>query len=69
MGQGINEFLNSIRVEKAKELLSSSELSLSEIAQEIGYTDQSYFGKVFKTQTGYSPHTYRNRAKRRGETL
>ena len=56
-------------VEKAKELLSSSELSLSEIAQEIGYTDQSYFGKVFKKQTGYSPHTYRNRAKRRGETL
>ncbi|MDU4974552.1 MAG: AraC family transcriptional regulator [Hungatella hathewayi] len=50
-------------------MLSSSELSLSEIAQEIGYTDQSYFGKVFKKQTGYSPHTYRNRAKRRGETL
>ena len=55
--------------EKAKELLAASELSLSEIAQEIGYTDQSYFGKVFKKQTGYSPHTYRNRAKRQGEKL
>lgn len=69
MGQGINEFLNSVRVEKAKELLAASELSLSEIAQEIGYTDQSYFGKVFKKQTGYSPHTYRNRARRQGEKL
>lgn len=69
IGSGFNEFLNSIRVEKAKALLSSSDLSLSEIAQEIGYTDQSYFGRVFKKQTGYSPHTYRNRARRLGDRL
>ena len=67
MGQGINEFLNSIRVEKAKRAAFLLGTFSVRIAQEIGYTDQSYFGKVFKKQTGYSPHTYRNRAKRRGK--
>lgn len=67
MGQGFNECLNSIRMEKAKELLAESNRSLSEIAQETGYTDQSYFGRVFKKQTGYSPHAYRKRARRQEE--
>lgn len=48
------------RIEKAKELLSSTPyLSLREIADLTGFNDQFYFSKVFKQQTGKSPAEYR----------
>lgn len=63
MSQGINDYLNTIRIEKAKELLVYTEDTLANIAQSIGYTDQSYFGKVFKKQTNLSPLAYRKKMK------
>ncbi|SFS69643.1 response regulator transcription factor [Paenibacillus sp. 453mf] len=57
--EGFSEYLNKIRVQKAMELLTSTEESISEISASVGYSDQSYFTKVFKKLTGLSPSTYR----------
>ncbi|AYB42863.1 response regulator transcription factor [Paenibacillus lautus] len=58
-GEGFSEYLNKIRLEKAMELLLTTELTISEISASVGYSDQSYFTKVFKKQTGISPSQFR----------
>jgi two-component system response regulator YesN len=57
--EGFSEYLNKIRVEKAAELLRSGTMSISDISSMVGYSDPSYFTKVFKKVTGYSPSQYR----------
>ncbi|MCM3111805.1 response regulator transcription factor [Lederbergia lenta] len=56
---GFNEYLNRVRIEKAKDCLRSGKISISEISGMIGYSDHSYFCKVFKKMTGMSPSSYR----------
>ena len=60
MGQGFSDYVNSFRLGKAKELLTESSMSLSEIAQSVGYSNQQYFTRVFKNQTGMTPGQFRN---------
>ncbi|EHS59868.1 response regulator transcription factor [Paenibacillus sp. Aloe-11] len=57
--EGFSEYLNKIRVEKAAELLRSGIMPISDISSTVGYSDPSYFTKVFKKVTGYSPSQYR----------
>lgn len=53
------EYVNQVRIEEAKRLLLHSDLNLSEIADACGYTDLSYFSKLFKKHFGSSPSKYR----------
>lgn len=53
------EFLTKTRIDAAKDLLRESDLSLSQIALEVGYPDQSYFTKVFKKVERITPRTFR----------
>lgn len=53
------EFLNRIRVDKACELLETSNESIADISQNIGFTTESYFGYIFRTIKGISPTTYK----------
>ena len=64
VGKGFKEALNDVRIEKARKMLADTDMSVLDIALSVGYTDQSYFCKVFKTRTGDSPLAYRNRWKR-----
>ncbi len=48
-----------LRIERAKKLLKSSEMSLKEIAENVGYGDVSYFSRSFKEHEGISPSAYR----------
>ncbi len=57
--EGFSEYLNRIRVEKAADLLRHDPASISEISGMVGYSDHSYFTKVFKKLTGLSPSHYR----------
>ncbi len=59
LGIGFNEYLNKIRIENAKQMLKSSEYTISEICEKSGYLDQSYFSKIFKKNTGFSPSSFR----------
>lgn len=55
----ISNYLKNMRIQKSKELLERSELSLVEVAFECGFSSQAYFSTVFKNCTGLSPLTYR----------
>ena len=52
------EYINRLRINQAKELLSNTDMSVCEIAEAVGFADQNYFGRVFKKQTGTSPKKY-----------
>jgi two-component system, response regulator YesN len=56
-----SDYVNLARVEKAKQLMHNHELSLAEIAQSVGFTDQSYFGRIFKREEGITPAKYRKK--------
>lgn len=60
-GENISRFLEDIRVEKAKELLSSLSLPVVDVAFLVGYNDARYFSKVFKKNTGVLPSVYQER--------
>lgn len=53
------EYLTSVRISKAKEKLSTTNLKSSEIAYKVGYNDPHYFSHVFKKETGLRPTDYR----------
>lgn len=53
------DYLNRVRTNKACELLREDTAAISEISSLVGYSDHSYFCKVFKKATGYSPSQYR----------
>ena len=53
-------WLNEFRVEKAKELLSATWLSVREVSLACGYADANYFARVFKRITGMTPSEYRS---------
>ncbi|MFI3227161.1 MAG: AraC family transcriptional regulator [Clostridia bacterium] len=59
MHTSFTTFINEVRVEQSKKLLRKSEIKLSEVANIVGFEDQSYFTKVFKKITGISPLQYR----------
>lgn len=54
-----NECLSKIRIQKAAELLRGSKISISDIGFQVGFSDHSYFCKVFKKQIGVTPSGYR----------
>lgn len=60
-GVGIAEHIRNLRIEKAKSLLKSSDLTLSEIAFECGFKDYNYFITVFKKIVGVPPRMYQQR--------
>ena len=60
------KYLRLLRMERAKELLESSFLSVKEIAFQVGLNDESHFVRDFKSTYGYSPTLYRAQFKRNG---
>jgi len=62
MNCNFRSYLNSIRIAKAKDLLSRSELSIAEICNQVGFCDQSYFNKIFKQMENVTPGQYRKQA-------
>ena len=61
-GKNFNRYLSEVRTEAAKQLLENSGAELSDIAQSVGFEDQSYFSKVFRRTQGMTPKEYRRSA-------
>ena len=52
------KYLTELRIEKAKELIATNSMSLSNIAQMTGFNDPLYFSRVFKKTTGIPPKEF-----------
>ncbi|PJJ27726.1 response regulator transcription factor [Lacrimispora celerecrescens] len=68
MGVTFIDYLTSVRIRKAIELLHSGELKIYEIAELTGYANQHYFSNVFKKNLGVSPAEYRRLIKNDNQT-
>jgi AraC-like DNA-binding protein len=57
-GQTVAEFIRTIRLKKAIQLIESGKYNVSEIAYKVGFTSPAYFIKCFRTQFGKTPSEY-----------
>lgn len=55
------EYVHSLRLEEAKQMLESGELSVEAIAHEVGYEDAAFFSRLFRRKVGLTPSQYRRR--------
>lgn len=58
-GMNLSDFITTLRVNKAKQLLSEYHLNISAISNRVGYTNPISFGRVFKKVAGVTPTQYR----------
>ncbi len=65
LGHTILTAITAIRMQRVKQLLTETDLSLYEIADRTGYAYAEYLSTTFKRQTGQSPSAYRRKFKRR----
>lgn len=57
---GINKYIKKVRMEKAKDLLLNTPLSVKEISKRVGYSSDSYFCKSFFKDFEITPDKFRN---------
>ncbi|GAA4232832.1 two-component regulator propeller domain-containing protein [Postechiella marina] len=62
-GQSISEFIRTIRLKKASQLLRNTDMSISEIVYDVGFNDIKYFRKCFKTAFNQTPSLHRKFSK------
>jgi AraC-like DNA-binding protein/mannose-6-phosphate isomerase-like protein (cupin superfamily) len=65
-GQPFVAYLNHFRIAKAEVLLTTTDRSIAEVSQEVGFCDQSYFGLVFRSVVGVAPRDYKGRLEKAG---
>ena len=58
-GKTLTGYINEIRIQKAKELLYATDLSITNLAEIVGFSDVYYFSKVMKQYEGVSPANWR----------
>lgn len=60
-GMSLNDFITSVRLDKAQDLLTTTDRNITEIASDTGFCDANYFCTVFSKRFGISPARYRKR--------
>ena len=62
-GETFITYISDLRLEKAKQMLTTTTTTIKEISTDIGYNDQNYFSKLFKNKFGVSPTEFRDTGK------
>lgn len=62
VGKSVRKYIMECKMEKAKELLLQTTMTIQEISELLGYANQSYFGEIFRKQSGISPSAFRERS-------
>jgi signal transduction histidine kinase/ligand-binding sensor domain-containing protein/DNA-binding response OmpR family regulator len=57
-GQSANEFIRTIRLKRAAQLIAQNQLTIAEVTYQVGFVDLPYFRKCFKKQFGVNPSEY-----------
>ncbi len=60
IGKTFITYVNELKIKKAKILLRETDLSIKEIADQVGYNNMNYFYRSFKKQTGITPKVFKN---------
>ena len=64
MGMSLRQYLVTVRLERAKELLADNRLSITAVAHDVGFGDLPRFDKLFRRYTGLTPSAFRTRSER-----
>ena len=60
IGEGLLDYITAFRIERAKEILRDSRLTIEEAAARVGYTNARTFSRAFKKVTGMTPGKFRS---------
>ena len=63
VGETFRDYLGRLRLNRAKELLRTTNLKIAEVAYQSGFSDSHYFSSVFKKKTGLTPRQFRDQSK------
>jgi len=63
IGYNVNDYISTVRLQKAKYLLADMQLTISDVAFKVGYSSQAYFSTVFKSKFNITPSEYREKKK------
>jgi two-component system response regulator YesN len=66
MGINFLEYVNQLKMEKAKDILQAGKIKVREVANEVGILDEAYFSKLFKKYTSMSPKEFKALNRLRG---
>ena len=55
----VSKYINFVRIEKAKDLLKETDLTVREVSDQVGFNDYNYFCRIFKKEVGMPANTYR----------
>lgn len=69
VGMAPLEYVHTVRLEEAKQMLEAGDAPVEVIALEVGYQDASFFGRLFRRKVAMTPAQYRRRFKPLGERL
>ena len=61
IGYNVNDYILTVRLQKAKFLLANEELNISEVSYKVGFASQQYFSTVFKSKFGNTPSEFKAR--------
>jgi len=61
--QSVTDFLEEVRITRARDLLATTDLSIHEVAAAVGFRDPHYFGRVFRQHVGKSPRDFRTESR------
>ena len=64
VGQSANEFVRSLRLKRAAQMIGQDQLTISEITYQVGFNDLQYFRDCFKKQFGVNPSEYANQSQK-----
>ena len=59
LGLTPNQYLQDLRIENGRDLLKTTDLSIQDVAENVGYKDTAYFSRVFKAKVGLTPSDYK----------
>ena len=62
VGENIKQYIRNVRMAKAEELLTVTQMSVREIGEHTGFKNMSYFSKCFRQQFGDTPESYRRKS-------
>lgn len=63
-GKTIIEYINTLKINKAKQLLAETDMRITDISYELGFNDGAYFNRVFKKIANLTPNAYRKQKRK-----